>query len=84
MLSHLEQMGLPIDLAAFTDLYPGFPVRSFDKEVAERSSKAVVLPHEGEWRDLGSWETLTAQLNHPVIGAGEFGESRVIPTLSMN
>ncbi|MEK5238818.1 sugar phosphate nucleotidyltransferase [Paenibacillus sp. FSL L8-0470] len=87
MLSHLEQMGLPIDLAAFTDLYPGFPVRSFDKEVAERSSKAVVLPHEGEWRDLGSWETLTAQLNHPVIGAGgiwgESGHTHIVNELNI-
>lgn len=70
MLSHIQQMGLPAELAAFTALYPEFPVRSFDKEVAERSSKAVVLRHEGEWRDLGSWETLTAQLSQPVTGAG--------------
>ncbi|MHA6529937.1 sugar phosphate nucleotidyltransferase [Paenibacillus sp. BAC0078] len=70
MLSHVQQMGLPAELAAFTELYPEFPVRSFDKEVAERSSKAVMLRHEGEWLDLGSWETLTAQIPEPVIGAG--------------
>lgn len=77
MLSQLEQMGLPVELDAFTERYPGFPVRSFDKEVAERSRKAVVLRHEGEWHDLGSWDTLTAQLPNPVIGAGGiWGESR--------
>ncbi|MNO33414.1 Alginate biosynthesis protein AlgA [compost metagenome] len=70
MLSHLRQMGLPTELAAFTDLYPEFPVRSFDKEVAEHSRQAVVLRHEGEWRDLGSWDTLTARLSHPVNGEG--------------
>jgi mannose-1-phosphate guanylyltransferase len=77
MLSHLKQMGLPTDFPAFRDQYPGFPVRSFDKEVAEHSTKAVVLRHEGEWRDLGSWETLTAQLSSTVIGAGGiWGHSR--------
>lgn len=70
MLAHLEQMGLPIEVTAFTARYPGLPVRSFDQEIAERSSKAVVLRHEGEWRDLGSWESLTAQLRRPVVGLG--------------
>jgi mannose-1-phosphate guanylyltransferase len=77
MLRHLEQMALPTELSAFTGLYPDFPVRSFDKEVAERSSNAVVVRHEGEWRDLGSWDTLTAQLHQPVIGTGGiWGNSR--------
>lgn len=74
LLSQLEQMGLPAELGAFTDLYPGFPVRSFDQEVAEKNSKAVVLRHEGEWRDLGSWETLTGQLPGPVMGKGGIWE----------
>ncbi|OKP90489.1 hypothetical protein A3844_05525 [Paenibacillus helianthi] len=77
MLAHLQQMGLPVELAAFTERYPGFPVRSFDKEIAERSNKAVVLRHEGEWLDLGSWGSLTAQLAEPVVGAGGiWGECR--------
>lgn len=76
MLSQLERMGLPAELAAFTDSYPGLPVLSFDKEIAERSSKAVVLRHEGEWRDLGSWAALSAELQQPVTGAGGiWGES---------
>ncbi|WNS44200.1 sugar phosphate nucleotidyltransferase [Paenibacillus sp. MMS20-IR301] len=77
MLSHLEKMGLPTDAAAFIEQYPGLPVRSFDKEVAERSAKAVVLRHEGEWGDLGSWSTLAARLQTPVIGNGAiWGEAR--------
>lgn len=70
MLSQLEQMGLPAEFTAFAELYPGLPVRSFDKEVAEKSSKAVVLRHDGEWRDLGSWDSLTGQLSSSVIGEG--------------
>ncbi|MDF9844346.1 MULTISPECIES: sugar phosphate nucleotidyltransferase [unclassified Paenibacillus] len=70
MLSQLQQMGLPAELTAFRDCYPGLPVLSFDKEVAERSSNAVVLRHEGEWRDLGSWAALSTELQHPVTGEG--------------
>ncbi|WP_379153634.1 sugar phosphate nucleotidyltransferase [Paenibacillus sp. sgz5001063] len=77
MLSHLQQMGLPTEPAAFTDLYPGLPVRSFDKEIAEHSNKSVVLKHEGEWLDLGSWGSLSGQLAQTVIGAGGmWGECR--------
>lgn len=70
LLAHLQKMGLPTDHTAFVAQYPGLPVRSFDKEVAERSSKAAVVRHEGEWSDLGSWDTLTARLHSPVIGEG--------------
>lgn len=76
MLSQLQQMGLPAELKAFADCYPGLPVLSFDKEVAERTSSAVVLRHEGEWRDLGSWAALSAELQQPVTGVGGiWGES---------
>ncbi|SET89148.1 sugar phosphate nucleotidyltransferase [Paenibacillus sp. NFR01] len=77
MLAKLEQMGLPLEPAPLIDQYPGLPVRSFDKEVAERCHRAVVLPHEGEWRDLGSWSTLSSELSEPVTGAGGiWGASR--------
>lgn len=70
MLSRLEGMGLPADYSAFMSLYPALALESFDKEVAERSRSAVVLRHDGEWRDLGSWETLTSVLPGPVTGKG--------------
>lgn len=77
MLSHLESMGLPADPAALMEQYSSLPVRSFDKEVAERSAGAVVIPHEGEWCDLGSWGTLTARLQTQVKGNGAvWGEAR--------
>ena len=70
MLTYLEQMGLPTDYNNFLALYPHLPVRSFDKEVVEHTSKLVVTRHDGEWRDLGSWESLTGKLPCSVIGEG--------------
>ncbi|NOU80480.1 NTP transferase domain-containing protein [Paenibacillus sp. LMG 31459] len=77
LLSHLQRMGLPADHAAFAVQYAGLPVRSFDKEVAEHSTKAVVVRHKGEWSDLGSWDTLAARLDSPLTGEGGlWGECR--------
>lgn len=87
LLEHLERLGLPVEFAALTVQYPELPVRSFDKEVAERSTKAVVVRHEGEWSDLGSWDTLTDRLPSQVIGAGglwgECGDSYLINELEL-
>ncbi|OMF20317.1 sugar phosphate nucleotidyltransferase [Paenibacillus sp. FSL H8-0259] len=77
LLSHLQKVGLPADHAAFVAQYAGLPVRSFDKEVAEHSTKAVVVRHKGEWSDLGSWDTLAARLDSPLTGEGGlWGECR--------
>ncbi|MCL6604912.1 MAG: mannose-1-phosphate guanylyltransferase [Paenibacillus sp.] len=70
MLSYLRQIGLPIDYDEFIAVYPQLPVRSFDKELVERTAKLAVIRHEGDWRDLGSWDTLTEQLRNPIVGKG--------------
>lgn len=48
--------------------YAEFPKISFDYEVAEKAESVAVLPFNGEWKDLGTWNTLTDELHHPVIG----------------
>ncbi|WP_340026616.1 sugar phosphate nucleotidyltransferase [Paenibacillus sp. FSL K6-1096] len=87
LLEHLERLGLPSELAALTAQYPDLPVRSFDNEVAERSTRAVVVRHEGEWSDLGSWDTLADRLPSQVIGEGglwgECGNSQLINELEV-
>ncbi|WP_238650495.1 sugar phosphate nucleotidyltransferase [Paenibacillus piscarius] len=87
LLEHLERLGLPAEWAALTAQYPDLPVRSFDKEVAEHCTTAVVVSHVGEWSDLGSWDTLADRLPSPVIGAGglwgECGNSQLINELEV-
>lgn len=87
LLEHLERLGLPAEPAALTARYPDLPVRSFDKEVAEHCTNAVVVSHVGEWSDLGSWDTLADRLPSQVIGAGglwgECGNSQLINELEV-
>ncbi|WP_068501536.1 sugar phosphate nucleotidyltransferase [Paenibacillus kribbensis] len=71
MLACMERSDLPLNDKALCSMYDGLPVRSFDEEIAERAERAVVLPYEGEWRDIGSWQTLTEQLGSRVIGRGQ-------------
>lgn len=49
----------------FTEIhadYEQFPKISFDYEVVEKAKSVGVLPYAGEWRDLGTWNTLTEKL----------------------
>lgn len=48
--------------------YEEFPKISFDYEVAEKAKSVAVLPYCGEWKDLGTWNTLTDELHDHTIG----------------
>lgn len=53
--------------------YSEFPKISFDYEVAEKAESVAVVPFNGEWKDLGTWNTLTDELYKPVIGNAVMG-----------
>lgn len=53
--------------------YSEFPKISFDYEVAEKAEPVAVVPFNGEWKDLGTWNTLTDELHKPVIGNAVMG-----------
>ena len=53
--------------------YSEFPKISFDYEVAEKAQSVAVVPFSGEWRDLGTWNTLTDKLKQHVIGNAVMG-----------
>ena len=44
--------------------YSEFPKISFDYEVAEKAESVAVVPINGEWKDLGTWNTLTDELQN--------------------
>ena len=48
--------------------YGEFPKISFDYEVAEKAQSVAVVPYEGKWKDLGTWNTLTEELGKHAIG----------------
>ena len=41
---------------------------SFDYAVVEKEEKIQVMRFAGEWKDLGTWNTLTEAMDEPVIG----------------
>lgn len=48
--------------------YGEFPRISFDYEVAEKAQSVAVVPFAGEWKDLGTWNSLTDELSEHAIG----------------
>lgn len=53
--------------------YCEFPKISFDYEVAEKAESVAVVPFHGEWKDLGTWNTLTDELREYTIGNAVLG-----------
>lgn len=53
--------------------YAEFPKISFDYEVAEKAASVAVIPYSGEWKDLGTWNTLTGEIKTLVTGNALLG-----------
>lgn len=62
-----------LDFETVRSRYSEFPKISFDYEVAEKAESVAVVPFNGEWKDLGTWNTLTDELHKPVIGNAVMG-----------
>lgn len=72
------RLGYMLDIAAkylnatsyeeVLEQYSKLPRISFDYEVAEKAKDVAVVPFDGEWRDLGTWNTLTDELRHATYG----------------
>lgn len=67
-----------ISFADYADLYaryPSLPKISFDYAVAEKEEKLQVMRFSGEWKDLGTWNTLTEVMTEQVVGKGVLNET---------
>lgn len=57
----------------YDELYSGYAELkkiSFDYAVVENERSVDVLRFKGEWKDLGTWNTLTEVMEKPIIGKG--------------
>jgi mannose-1-phosphate guanylyltransferase len=70
MINLLMELGLPIHYEEMLRQYHRLPKISFDYAVVEKAEQIVVLPYAGEWKDLGTWNTLTEEIQAPLIGNG--------------
>ena len=48
--------------------YEELPKISFDYEVVEKAKSVAVVPYDGKWKDLGTWNVLTDELKERCIG----------------
>lgn len=67
----LKEKNFPLSYNLFLNEYENLPKISFDFEVVEHSENITVIPYQGYWRDLGTWNTLTDQLKQQIIGQGQ-------------
>lgn len=70
MLDHIKRLGLPLDYRALQRDYAKLPKISFDYQVVEKTENIIVLPYQGEWKDLGTWNTLTEEMSGNLVGKG--------------
>lgn len=61
--------------AELFDSYEKLEKISFDYAVTEAETSIEVLPYRGEWKDLGTWNTLTEAMEEPVIGDGRLNDA---------
>lgn len=50
---------------------------SFDYVALENASSAAVIPYDGEWKDLGTWNTLTEVMDEAPIGNAKLADDCV-------
>ncbi len=61
-----------IDFTDYKDLYAKYETLtkiSFDYAVVEKESRIEVIRFAGQWKDLGTWNTLTEAMEEPSIGS---------------
>ena len=62
-----------LDYTDYEDLYNRYETLtkiSFDYAVVEKEPSIQVMRYHGEWKDLGTWNTLTEAMEDPIIGDG--------------
>lgn len=67
-----------IDFTDYQDLFSKYDTLtkiSFDYAVVEKESDIQVLRFAGEWKDLGTWNTLTEAMDETVIGKAILNET---------
>ena len=66
-----------IDFVDYNDLFDKYETLekiSFDYAVVEKEDKIQVQRFSGEWKDLGTWNTLTEAMTENIVGEGVMNE----------
>jgi len=67
-----------IDFTDYQDLFDKYETLekiSFDYAVVEKEDNIAVMRFSGEWKDLGTWNTLTEAMKENIVGNGEMDDT---------
>jgi mannose-6-phosphate isomerase len=56
------------DFTTIREHYEQLPKISFDYEVVEKAKSIAVVGYDGQWKDLGTWNTLTDEISTRAFG----------------
>lgn len=62
------------DFSYVVNHYAHLKKDSFDYEVVEKTDSLAVVPYGGSWKDIGTWNTLTEEMDEESIGDVTMGE----------
>lgn len=68
MLQKASAYGVASDYENMFREYEKLPKISFDYEVLQKAEKLVAVKFEGFWKDLGTWDSMTEQMNTDTKG----------------
>lgn len=74
----MERAHQLIDFTDYQDLFDKYDTLtkiSFDYAVVEHEENIQVMRFKGQWKDLGTWNTLTEAMEENVIGKGVLNEN---------
>ncbi len=74
----LERAHQLIDFADYAELFSKYDILtkiSFDYAVVEHEPDIAVMRFNGEWKDLGTWNTLTEAMEETVVGDAKLNET---------
>lgn len=74
LITCLYEQGIPLQYEELAKQYHQLKKTSFDYEVVEKCEKIVMLPYDGYWKDLGTWNTLTEEMAVSQIGKSVMSE----------
>lgn len=66
--NYCVQYGIDFNYKEIKENYGRLPKISFDYEVLEKHGNKVVVEYSGEWKDIGTWNTLTEEMDVDSIG----------------
>jgi len=70
LIGKMKKEGIPTLYDRLIKQYSVLKKTSFDYEVVEKENRIAMLPYQGEWKDLGTWNTLTEEMSDSQIGLG--------------